>query len=200
MWKDIKKYLKKPTNALIIFENAWSNLITFNLDLWAVYYLVNINVTNYIYIAGFEGFFIFPGTLLMEFLISLCPLKKRLVTSTFCALLVGTGIYFVLVPEGPGSLGHYFFIFYALNFFAGGPMSRTFGETAETVKGNAVMRMVIINIALLLKELLCALFFFFLGITMKMSLSSFVYAVCIINLVLLGVHLVRRLLESSEKK
>ena len=105
------QYLKKSVHVLVVFENAWFNLITFNLDLWAVYYLVNINVTNYIYIAGFEGFFIFPGTLLMEFLISLCPLKKRLVTSTFCALLVGTGIYFVLVPEGPGSLGHYFFIF-----------------------------------------------------------------------------------------
>ena len=79
-------------------------------------------------------------------------------------------------------------------------MSRAFGETAETVKGNAVMRMVILNLAVLLKELLCALFFFFLGITMKMSIHSFVYAVCIINLVLLGVRLVRRLLESYQKK
>ena len=183
-----------------MFENAWSNVVTFNLDLWAVYYLISINVTNYIYIAGFEGFFLFPGTLLMESLIAHYPLRKSLISSAFCSLLLGTSIYFIFVPEGPDSLVHYFFIFYALNFFAGGPLSRSLGETTETVKDNAFMRMVIINFVLLLKELLCAFFFFFLGMGMNVSHRFFIYSTAFISLVLLVVHLIRRLLESYDKK
>ena len=187
--------MSKPAQFLLVFETAWANLITFNLDLWAVYYLISINITNYIFIAGFEGLFFVPGPLIMESLISYWPAKKRVITSTFCFMNLLVSIYFILVDEGSESYPHYLIIFFSLNFFAGAITSRQNGETVETVRHNVLLKMVIINTILLLKELFSALFFLILGYSMEKSNRSFIYSVAIINGVLLILHITRRILE-----
>ena len=148
--RQIKNYMREPTQFLLILESAFIIQPFLSLGLWGVYYLVSLHIPNYLYITTFASFMLLPGSIVLEYLISPLPNFKRVLSTSFLFLMFLCAIYFALMPVN-NYIGYYF-VFYLVFFFSGA-CSRTQGELITSASENITKKTIILNLSNITREL-----------------------------------------------
>ena len=146
---------------LLVADSYLINLLFLNVIFWLPYYLIKIEGDNFITIILLAWSFMMIGNFAVDCLISF--FGPPAVTIGYLSLILVFHIYLIIIPEGAESFVHYLVIFPMIFFFLGGQLARVQVETVEYLNNDPLQKSIVINFALLVKEVLCALVFLLNG-------------------------------------
>ena len=157
----LREFLSRPMQFLLVTDSYLINLLFLNLIFWLPYYLMKVAGSHYVTIILVAWTFMMIGSFAIDCLISIS--RPPPVTIAFLAFVFVFHVYLIIVPEGSESFLHYLIIFSMVFFFVGGQVARIQVETVEYLGNDPLKKSIIINFALLVKEVLCALVFLLNG-------------------------------------